>query len=190
MTRRPAKPRAPRRRQQPEYEAQCAVFAWAALMEGRYPDLKLLFSTLNGVRTSMRQAIKAKKAGMKKGVPDIWLPVRTIGEEVMGYVGLVGEMKAPKGVDSPEQKAWLTALSRQGWQIGVWYSAEEAIETIARYLGIPTHDVAHRPAVFGVCRRQERHRREHSVLTTPLSPDSAPRTPRFWRVPQRAMRWV
>ena len=138
MTRRPAKPRAPRRRQQPEYEAQCAVFAWAALMEGKYPDLKLLFSTLNGVRTSMRQAIKAKKAGMKKGVPDIWLPVVRSPDGNRIFVGLVGEMKAPKGVTSPEQKAWLAALAKQGWQVGVWYSAEEAIETIARYFGIPT----------------------------------------------------
>jgi len=129
-----------RRNAQPEYEAQCAVFAWAALMEGKYPDLALLFSTLNGVRTSMRQAIKAKKAGMKKGVPDLWLPKATYrgaASEVC-TPGLVGEMKAPNGVVSKEQKAWLAALANEGWMTGVWYSAEEAIAAISKYLDIPT----------------------------------------------------
>lgn len=139
MARVSAKPLPRKRNAQPEYEAQCAVFAWSALMEGKYPDLKLLFSTLNGVRTSMRQAIKAKKAGMKKGVPDIWLPVSSSKQGWVGGTtfGLVGEMKAPKGHLSPEQGDWLAALRYQGWQTGVWYSAEEAIAAISDYLGIP-----------------------------------------------------
>jgi hypothetical protein len=88
----------------------------------------------------MRQAIKAKRAGMKKGVPDVWLPRLKWRHEDEVTCGLVGEMKAPaapgkpKGRLSAEQQGWLAALEGEGWQTGVWYTAREAATAIADYL--------------------------------------------------------
>jgi hypothetical protein len=54
-----------------EYDEQVAVFEWALLNENRFPELKLMTGSLNGVRLTIGQAVKAKKTGLKPGFPDI-----------------------------------------------------------------------------------------------------------------------
>jgi hypothetical protein len=43
-----------------EYKSQCAVIRWARYMETKYPQLKLLHASLNGLRCGYKQAIRAK----------------------------------------------------------------------------------------------------------------------------------
>lgn len=112
-----------------EYEEQVNLFSWAASQEHKYPELKYLFSTLNGVRLTIGQAKKAKRSGNKRGVPDIWLPLRLGGAN-----GLVVELKVKGNTTTPEQKEWLNELANNGWMTRVAYGADEAKEIIKGYL--------------------------------------------------------
>jgi hypothetical protein len=79
-------------------------------MSRQYPELNLLNGFLNGVKLNIGQAVKAKNAGMKRGYPDIFLPVPR-----NGYHGLFIELKRRySGSVSPEQKAWISDLKQQG----------------------------------------------------------------------------
>jgi hypothetical protein len=76
-----------------EHQEQSLFVEW---FEFTYPNVRL-FAIPNGVRTSIRQAIKAKKEGMRSGVPDIYIPSHKLWIE----------MKRSKGsVTSPAQKDW------------------------------------------------------------------------------------
>lgn len=60
-----------------EFDIQCQLFAWArhpATLK-KYPCLDLLFSINNGLKLNIGQAVKAKKSGTNRGIPDIFLPV-------------------------------------------------------------------------------------------------------------------
>ena len=114
---------------------QESLFSWATTMETKEPRLRLLNASLNGVRLAVHQAILAKKGGMKKGYPDVFLPVAA-----MGYHGLFIEMKRRDGRASDvkkEQRAWLEDLKGQGFHADVCFGWEEAARLIAWYLGIP-----------------------------------------------------
>jgi hypothetical protein len=115
---------------QEEHDTQCEIFRWAETEMVRHPELKYMFSTLNGVRLNIGQAVKAKKAGNKKGVPDIWLPVKR-GQ----YSGLVIELKkAVGGTVSKEQANWLGFLGGQCYRAVVRHGFMDAITEIIDYL--------------------------------------------------------
>lgn len=95
---------------QDEHREQAALFAWAAAAEERHPALALLFAVPNGGARSAVTGARLKAEGVKRGVPDIWLPVAR-----GGYHGLVIEVKAGKGRTTNEQRRWLAALTAEGW---------------------------------------------------------------------------
>ena len=117
-----------RRNAQPEAIEQAKVVAWARANENNYPYLWLLHSSLNGVKLSKAQAGKALKQGMKKGVPDLFLPVKQ-----GGFSGLYIEMKSAKGRISSEQSKFLQAASDFGYACFICYSAVDAIDKIKGY---------------------------------------------------------
>ncbi len=109
---------------------QKKVFDWSALNEKRYPDLELLNGSLNGFRLTPSLRLKAKQQGLKKGYPDIFLPVRN-GE----FSGLFIELKRIKGGSvSLEQKEFLKRLNEQGFRAVVCKGHKAAIEVIENYL--------------------------------------------------------
>jgi hypothetical protein len=112
-----------------EHAEQAALFNWAQLQENYQPVLRLLNSSQNGMMCSKQQAAKAKKAGMKRGIPDINFPVSR-----GGYHGLFIELKKIGGRVSPEQKIWLSDLRDQGYMAVVCYGFDEARQTIEEYL--------------------------------------------------------
>ena len=112
-----------------EFTDQCAIFQWAALQESVYPDLALLFSTLNGVRLPIGLAVKAKAAVNKKGVPDLILLVPR-GK----WHGFLCELKHGDNKPSPEQIGWINALTAKGYCVVVAWGWEMAIEQIKDYL--------------------------------------------------------
>lgn len=117
-----------------EYAEQCAIFRLAQLHVRQYPVLRFLCGSLNGVRLTIGQAVKAKNAGMKRGVPDILLPV------VRGtHCGLWIELKRIKGGRIlPEQKEWAEFLVDQGYKHVFAYGADEAWTAIVDYLDCKT----------------------------------------------------
>ena len=113
-----------------EYDEQKAIFTWVKYAIHEYPDLWLLNGSLNGVRLNIGQAVKCKKIGMKKGYPDVFLPVPTVL-----YSGLFIELKRIKGGSvSKEQKEWLLRLELNGYKAVVCRGADEAIRVIKEYL--------------------------------------------------------
>lgn len=117
------------------------IFLWRDKMKEQYPILALMHSSGNGLRLTPGTAVKAKKQGLTKGIPDIFLPA-PIALDNHGFdmcYGLFIELKRAdksKSIISPEQKIFMAALENQGYKCVVCYGADEAIETIKEYLGI------------------------------------------------------
>jgi hypothetical protein len=114
-----------------EYQEQCALFDWVDAHLQLHPELKMMFATLNGLRLPIGLAIKAKKQGNRKGVPDVFLMYPS-----KGWQGLVFEMKVKPNKLTKEQEEWMKTASAYGYCTGVCYSADEAIELVKSYLGI------------------------------------------------------
>ena len=109
---------------------QRVIFQWAAMETAARPELGLLYAIPNGGKRAIKTAVALKKQGVKRGVPDMCLPVAR-----GGYHGLYIELKRQKGgVVSETQKIWITALAKQGYKAVVCKGAEEAIGTIKEYL--------------------------------------------------------
>ena len=105
---------------------QRVIFQWAAMETAACPELGLLYAIPNGGKRAIKTAVALKKQGVKRGVPDMCLPVAR-----GGYHGLYIELKRPKGgVVSETQKSWITALNTQGYKAIICHGAAEAIEQI------------------------------------------------------------
>lgn len=112
-----------------EEQEQAAVFQWARLRSGRWPELQLMYHVPNGGYRTTREAMILKGQGVRAGVPDICLPVAR-----HGYHGLYIEMKSAKGKVSPAQREWLKNLNDQGYKAVVCYGREEAVQTLTDYM--------------------------------------------------------
>lgn len=108
---------------------QMALFQWAALQSGLYPELRLMFHIPNGGKRDAREAARFKQMGVKAGVPDIFLPVPR-GK----YHGLWIELKAPRGKTSTAQEQFLAELDKQGYKTAVCFGWEIAAEVLKEYL--------------------------------------------------------
>ena len=113
-----------------ESEEQRALFEWAELYAGQYPELALLFHVPNGGARYKATAGRMKAEGVKSGVPDICLPVAR-GK----YHGLFVEMKRTGGGKaSLAQEDWLDRLNQQGYAAMICHGWQEAAEVIRLYL--------------------------------------------------------
>lgn len=119
-----------------EYEEQVKIFKWAFMSKRKYPMLNFMYSSQAGEK--LKNAIvasRAKRAGLRAGVPDIFLPYPK-----GNYSGLFIELKRPikKGYASPkvsdEQKKFLVYLNQVGYCAKVCYGAEQAIQLIELYI--------------------------------------------------------
>jgi hypothetical protein len=82
----------------------------------------------NGGNRNMFEAIKFKRMGTKRGVPDICIPVARCGRH-----GLYIEMKSKVGVLSDEQKEWGIFLINEGYGFEVAKGFEHAKEIVEGY---------------------------------------------------------
>lgn len=115
-----------------EDQEQAALIRWAQMQSGKYPDLELLYHVPNEGKRSVIGGVKMQHQGLKKGVPDLCLPV-----PVGAYHGMYIELKRQSGsVPSPEQVWWLDALSRNGYCVCWARGWEEARQAIMDYLKI------------------------------------------------------
>ena len=124
------------RREMPsESKEQIALFRWAALACGTRPELRLLFAIPNGGARDKRTGAMLKAGGVRPGVPDVCLPVKT-----EHYGGLWIELKRrgergkPKGRPSDVQLQWLGALQSHGQCAAICYGWDEARDVIEGYL--------------------------------------------------------
>lgn len=94
------------------------------------PQLKRLFAIHNQGHGDKIRGNRAKAEGVKKGVPDLMLPV-----VIDGYAGLFVELKVNRKTDtSAEQEEWLDYLNGAGYVGKVAVGWREASSHIANYL--------------------------------------------------------
>ena len=110
-----------------EHDEQCKVIEYCDF--ANIP----IFAIPNGIylkdrTTATRIMAKMKKEGLKKGVPDLFIPVAK-----GAFHGMFIEMKWGKNKPSPDQKKWINKLIDQGYCVVVCWSAEEAISHIRVY---------------------------------------------------------
>ena len=115
----------------PEGQAQREFFHLVRSLEPIYPVLQMVRSDQAGMRTHPNQANKAKAGGMRRGFPDIDVPLAR-----KGYGGLHIELKAGKNRPTQDQQWWLDRLREQGRMAVVCHSAHDAWNVLAEYLGI------------------------------------------------------
>ncbi len=127
-----------------EHDEQTELFRWLKSMEGQYPNLKYIFAIPNGAALAARstkgkrfslQASKLKAEGMRRGVPDVCVPIPR-GK----YHGLWIEMKFGRNGLTQEQLDFLVALEIMGHKTCTCYGADEAKAVIRGYLGILEDD--------------------------------------------------
>jgi len=115
-----------------EFQYQCRIFTWAAEMMDQHPELAFLEGSMNGIRLTPGVIQKAKRAGgLKKGRPDIHLPVKR-GEFGALFIELKTEEDGSR-LD-PDQEIYLKGLQVQGNYVCVCIGFSEAIRVITEYI--------------------------------------------------------
>ena len=114
-----------------EHQEQCTVIQYCTLKKilvFSIPNANAM-SSLNK-NMAVRIMSRLKKEGLKKGIPDLFIPVpKGI------WCGMFIEMKRQKGsTTSKEQKEWIATLQMQGYRAVICKGAKEAISEIDRYL--------------------------------------------------------
>ena len=117
-----------------EHAEQAALFRWAEFARSRLPELVLLHAIPNGGHRHKATAARLKAEGVKRGVPDLCLPVARNGAH-----GLYIELKSERGKPTPEQLGWIRALRRQGYAAEVCRGWESARSMIEHYLTASPH---------------------------------------------------
>ena len=118
---------------------QAALFCWAATVTAQYPQLKYLFAIPNGGSRHIAEATKMVATGLRKGVPDIFLPW---SRAIRNYElhGCFIEMKTEKrrkqknGGLEDDQIEWIEYLEQAGYYCKVCYSWIEAKDALIAYL--------------------------------------------------------
>jgi hypothetical protein len=97
----------------------------------KHPELSVIFAIGNGGLRDLGTAIKMKAEGVKKGVPDLFLPLAK-----NGFNGLFIEMKVEGGRASKEQTEWIEKLNANGYRAVICVGYKSAIEELKNYAGI------------------------------------------------------
>lgn len=111
---------------------QTHLFRWTVVHAKAVPELLLLHAIPNGGLRSKSEAARMKAAGIKAGVPDLFLPVAR-----NGCHGLYIELKRRVGGRvSAEQIEWMDVLQRQGYCCALAKGWEMAAGVLCDYLGL------------------------------------------------------
>lgn len=107
------------------------LMQWAEMAKGAHPELRMLYHIPNEGKRSRKTGARMRAEGLKKGVPDLCLPVARCGKH-----GLYIELKRSKGGRLSEaQSDWLDRLMAEGYGVAVCHGWEDAARVIERYLG-------------------------------------------------------
>jgi hypothetical protein len=113
-----------------EHAEQADLISWAQYRSATMQELKTLFAIPNGGARHTATGKKLKAEGVKRGVPDLFLPVPR-----GNYCGLFVELKRRSGGRlSPKQKEWCEFLRAHGYAAEVCRGWEHAAHVIENYL--------------------------------------------------------
>jgi len=116
-----------------ENQQQIALIQWCNLigvkefyhrMNGKFP-----IAHFNNNSASDGIGAHKKKMGVFRGIPDLFIPIKS-----SGFSGLFIELKDGVKKARPDQIACMDFLTGQGFKCAVCYSAKHAVETIRDYL--------------------------------------------------------
>ena len=88
----------------------------------------LYFAIPNGELRTKATGAKLKKMGVKRGIPDIFIPMPCCED-----AGLWLEVKSINGKPTVFQRIWMNDLIEQGYAVHIVKSLNEAIECIEKY---------------------------------------------------------
>lgn len=114
-------------RKSEESDEQSAFLVW---LEYQYPKVfEVTASFPNAGKRSISYAMKLKREGLKKGMPDVgvFFPSN-------GVPGMFIEFKSSTGSLKPEQRTMLARLINQGYCCVICTSKEEAMTEVTKYL--------------------------------------------------------
>lgn len=124
-----------------EDQHQINVIKWTQqpTVRERWPELKLLYHIPNERKCDPRQGKKLRLMGVRRGVPDLHLPVPR-GR----YHGLYIEMKTETGSMTEDQKWWMKELKGQGNAYALCHGWEVATRILEWYMTLPAGDADER----------------------------------------------
>jgi len=137
-----------------EHAEQSLLFEWAVIIQDTYPELKYLHAIpsgaklpyhhdSNGKRVSI-QGARLKREGLKRGIPDICLPVPR-----GNWHGLYIELKRSNGGRlTPEQLDCIIFLNGQGYFACICNGFENAKAVIEWYINQPKWKPAMQSAFY------------------------------------------
>jgi len=108
-----------------ESSLQIACMTWINLQHPK----AMAFHVPNGGRRDAVTGARLKREGVRRGVPDIFVPVETDK-----YNGLFAELKTKRGAISKEQRDMMAHLESNGYCVRVCRSVEEFIKCVEDYL--------------------------------------------------------
>lgn len=114
-----------------EHQEQKLLIGWVDVAALELPVLDLLYAIPNGGHRHISVAKKLKDEGVKRGIPDLFLPVAKGGSH-----GLYIEMKTTKGKLKSEQKEWRDKLVEQGYAWALCRGHIEAMFTLEEYMDV------------------------------------------------------
>lgn len=112
---------------------QTEIIYWAGLVSMTCPELALIYHVPNEGKRSPQYGSMMKKAGLKSGVPDLFLPVAK-----KKFHGLYIELKDGHKKPTKNQLWWLEHLAKQGYRCLVCESFGAAVAAISDYMDIPS----------------------------------------------------
>lgn len=106
---------------------QMQIINYCNSMSAYVPEYAMIYHIPN--EGKRKNGAKLKRIGLRKGIPDLCLPVPKIG-----FHGLYIELKKMHLKASKEQKEWLFKLEQQGYAVSICFGANEAINLITAYM--------------------------------------------------------
>lgn len=107
---------------------QMQIINYCNSMSAYVPEYSMIYHIPN--EGKRKNGAKLKRIGLRKGIPDLCLPVPK-----MGFNGLYIELKKDTSKKaSKEQKEWLFKLEQQGYATSLCFGADEAINLITAYM--------------------------------------------------------
>ncbi len=119
-----------------EHQIQSEYFKILAWNESKFPDLKYIFAIPNGGKRSIGVAVKMKREGVRRGVPDIFIPIPKMDNLLCIISGKWLETKTDIGKQSKEQKEYQKFLLDKGYNYALCRSVNELLDETENYLQI------------------------------------------------------
>lgn len=116
-----------------EFQIQAAFFDEIRMLQNSEPRLRWIHGSLNGIRLPIGLAVKAKQAGLIKGLWDVCLPIPSADKY---FRTLWIEFKVKGNKLTKEQQEFKDDLFQYYHGFFVCYSAQEGINAVKNYLNI------------------------------------------------------